>query len=353
VTSKKQGISMRQIRLKSDGDFFTLAPDFVMPYQTARTEDVENALFLRKFGVPYWVLTHIYGRNDMYWYRLEQALGRFNLVGTTVKSSEALPQHLLADEKHSKRSGEKQYIAMTVGNECILGAEMTESASEASLTQAYGVFAEEARMVNPDYAPETVNTDGWAATQKAWKHAFANITVILCFLHAFIKIRDRATKVLDTFFNQAADKVWEAYRADSKAGFSQRIRRLQEWAKKSVPESPMKKHILNLCSKRDRFSVSYAHPDAHRTSNMVDRLMRFFDRLSFDGMYFHGSLKSGGQRVRAWAILMNFAPSSPATVKKYDGKLSPAERLNGKRYADSWLKNLLLSASMNGASGHQ
>jgi len=108
---------------------------------------------------------------------------------------------------------------MTVGNECILGAEMTESASEASLTQAYGVFAEEARTVNPDYAPETVNTDGWAATQKAWKHAFANITVILCFLHAFIKIRDRATKVLDIFFNQAADKVWEAYRADSKAGF--------------------------------------------------------------------------------------------------------------------------------------
>jgi len=57
-----------------------------MPYQTARTEDVENPLFLRKFGVPYWVLAHIYGRNDMYWYRLEQALGRFNLVGTTVKS---------------------------------------------------------------------------------------------------------------------------------------------------------------------------------------------------------------------------------------------------------------------------
>jgi len=50
---------------------------------------------------------------------------------------------------------------------------------------------------------------------------------------------------------------------------------------------------------------------------------------------------------------MNFAPSSPATVKKHDGKLSPAERLNGKRYADSWLKNLLLSASMNGTSGYQ
>jgi hypothetical protein len=26
-----------------------------MPYMTARTEDIEGPLFLRKFGVPYWV----------------------------------------------------------------------------------------------------------------------------------------------------------------------------------------------------------------------------------------------------------------------------------------------------------
>ena len=58
------------------------------------------------------------------------------------------------------------------------------------------MFAEEARSIKPDYAPETVNTDGWQATQNAWQHWFPQITVILCFLHAFIKIRDRATEVL-------------------------------------------------------------------------------------------------------------------------------------------------------------
>ena len=34
----------------------------------------------------------------MYWYRLEQSLGRFNIVGTTVKGPDSLPQDLLADE---------------------------------------------------------------------------------------------------------------------------------------------------------------------------------------------------------------------------------------------------------------
>ena len=274
-------------------------------------------------------------------------------MGTTVKEPELLPQDLLADEKHTRRGGMKQYIAMTVAKECILGAAMVESASEASLKEAYGVFALESKEVNPTYAPDSVNTDGWAATQNAWKHLFPGITVILCFLHAFIKIRDRATKVLANSFDQVADRVWEAYETTSKASFSQQIRRLREWTEKQVADSPMKKHILDLCAKRDRFIKSYDHEQAHRTSNMVDRLMKFFDRACFDSMYFHGNLLSGQQRVRAWAILWNFYPSCPATVKKHAGQISPAERLNNRRYDDVWLVNLLVSASMNGMSGYQ
>ena len=46
------------------------------------------------------------------------------------------------------------------------GADTTE------LTHGYGVFAEEARNLDPAYAPATVNTDGWEATQWAWKALF-------------------------------------------------------------------------------------------------------------------------------------------------------------------------------------
>ena len=351
--STKQGYRCRRIQLKTDGASFMVVPAFVMPYMTALTEEVEKALFLRRFNVPYWGLTYVFGRNNMFWYRLEQSLGRFNIVGTTVKKPESLPRDLLADEKHTRLQGDKHYIAMTVAQECILGAEMTDSASEAALTEAYGVFASEAHSVKPDYAPDTVNTDGWAATRNAWRHWFPGIAVILCFLHAFIKIRDRATKALTDSFNEAARQVWEAYEATSKASFSQRLRRLREWAAEHVPDSAMKKHILDLCAKRDRFTKGYAHDHAHRTSNMVDRLMKFFDRACFDSQYFHGTLASGQQRVRAWAILWNFCPSSPITVKKHGGQLSPAERLNAKRYADNWLENLLISASMNGTPGYQ
>ena len=104
----------------------------------------------------------------MYWYRLEQSLGRFNLVGTTVKTPEVMPQELLADEKHTWRNGKKHYIAMTVAEDCILGSEMIDSACEDSLTQAYGVFAHEARSVKPDYKPNTVNGTGLRVWYWVW-----------------------------------------------------------------------------------------------------------------------------------------------------------------------------------------
>ena len=135
--------------------------------------------------------------------------------------------------------------------------------------------AEEAQAVDPDYAPQSVNTDGWQPTQGAWKTLFDNVTLILCFLHAFLKIRDRTTKAFGEVGQAAHKRVWEAYHAPSKRAFSQRVRRLKEWAEKALPDSAMQSHTLDLCNKRAQFMQSYDHLGAHRTSNMVDRLMQF------------------------------------------------------------------------------
>lgn len=350
--SRKQQLRCRRLRVNA-ATVWTVAPAFMMPYMTAPVAEVDKALLLMRFHVPCWVLAYVFGRDAMYWYRLGQGLGRFSVVGTTVKVAARLPHDLVADEKHSRLDGEKIYIATTAGEECILGAAVTDTASEEGLSQAYGVFAEEARGLDLDYAPATVNTDGWAATQGAWKRLFPRIVVILCFLHAFLKIRDRATKALSEYFEPVSTRVWHAYRAPGKASFAQRLRRLREWAQRTLPDSPMKTHTLQLCAKRARFSRSYDHARAHRTSNLVDRLMRFLDRACFNAQYFHGTLVSAELRVRALALLWNFCPSSPGTVKKHHGRQCPAERLNRQRYSENWLENLLVSGSMNGRQHHQ
>ena len=126
--------------------------------------------------------------------RLIERLGRNSLVGTTVHDPAQLPSHLAADEHHADWAGQKGYVATTVGEGCVLGVGLTASADDAHLEEAYGVFAAEARDVEPEYAPETVNTDGWASTRNAFQTWFPLITVVLCFLHGFLKIRDRCRK---------------------------------------------------------------------------------------------------------------------------------------------------------------
>ena len=352
-TSVKLSLRQRRLRLHTTGEVFTLAPSFVMPYMSATTDQVEDALFFLRFHVPYWALSFVYGRTEMYWYNLHCSLGRFSVVGTTVGQADKLPRDLVADEKHTRLCGDKAFVAMTAGDECILGASLATEASEQVLETAYGVFAQEAQILDADYTPETVNTDGWKATQNAWERLFPQVVVILCFLHAFIKIRDRATKKLKAAFFQLSDKVWSAYRAETKRQFAQRLRRLKEWAEVKLEPSPMKTHVLDLCAKRSAFIKSYDHARVHRTSNLVDRLMKFMDRAFFMGQYFHGTQASAELRVRSLALLWNFCPSSPQTVKKHQGQHAPAERLNGKRYADNWLENLLISGSLNGYRNHQ
>ena len=51
--SRKQGVVVRRIKLKATGEVFTLRPSFLLPYCIARTEEVEKALFLRQWGVPF------------------------------------------------------------------------------------------------------------------------------------------------------------------------------------------------------------------------------------------------------------------------------------------------------------
>jgi hypothetical protein len=69
----------------------------------------------------------------------------------------------VADEKHSRWLGKRIYIGVTAAKECFLGVGIAHSADETGLTQAYGEFQQEALALNPQYCPDTVNTDGWDA----------------------------------------------------------------------------------------------------------------------------------------------------------------------------------------------
>ena len=342
--SKKLGLRLRRIECNSTAKAFSVRPSCVMPYMTAFTDDVEKPLFLRRFSVPFWGLAHAFGRDPMYWYRLEVSLGRNSIVGTTIRRGD-LPADLVADEHHQTHDGLKVYITTVVAEGCCLGASVVNTCDEIGLTKGYGTFKEEAQDVQPDYAPKTVNTDGWQATGLAWLALFPLVVVLRCFLHGWLKIRQGCKK--HPQFHEASAKAWEAYHAPDRRTFGQRIRRLREWAVR-VLKGEILERVLRLCGRAKEYGKAYEHPDAQRTSAMLDRVMRSMNGYFDGGQHLHGSEQACELHVRAWALLYNFSPWGPEAQRANAGCQCPAERLNQHRYHDNWLHNLLVSASLAG-----
>jgi hypothetical protein len=343
--SRKLGLVVRRLRLKATGETFTVRPAFVLPYMAGRAADASNPLFLRAFGVPFWALARVFGRDHTYWYRVETGLGRNSIVGTTLRRA-SVPEHLLADEHHQPRDGVKNYVATTVGGGCCLGAALAPTAGAEDLEAAYGEFQAEAEDVEPGYAPQTVSADGWAATHQAWVALFPLVVVLRCFLHGWLAIRSRGK--LSDAFAALSERVWHAYRAVTRRSFAQRLRRLWEWAQTHVSGPWVLEQVKKLCGRAREYGAAYAHPGGYRTSNALDRVMRAMNRYFDAGQHLHRSAAACARHGRAWAVLFNFRPWHPAVARANGGWRCPAERLNKYRYHDNWLQNLLASASLGG-----
>jgi hypothetical protein len=343
--SAKTGLRLRRVRLKATGESFSVRPSFALPYLTGYADDVQGPRFLRAFGVPFWAIARVFGRGHMYGYRLEVSLGRHSVVGTTVRQAD-LPEHLLADEHHQPRDGVKNSVATTVGRGCCLGAALAQTATAEDLQAAYAVFKQEAQDVQPGYRPRTVSVDGWAATHQAWQALFPLVALLRCFLHGWLGMRSRGK--LNEAFAGLSQRVWEAFAAPCRRSFAQRMRRTWEWARANVKGTWLLEQVEKMCKRKGEYGEAYNHPGGHRTSNMLDRLMRSMSRYFEDCQHLHGSEEAVGLHCRAWALLHNFRPWHSATARTHGGWRSPAERLNQHRYHDNWLENLLVSASLSG-----
>lgn len=357
VSKKLPDVRVRRIKLKqvdSAGKHpvFSIVSSDVLPHMSGYTDDVEKALYLRRYNVPFSGLSYVFGRDDQYWYRLVSHLGSYEIVSTTVKAPELLPEDLVADEKHIRFNGEKGYLATTVGGDCVLGVSLSLTADEAGLTEAYGDFHQEANHLVPGYQPKTVNTDGWKPTQSAWKTLFPTIVLIECFLHAFLRIRDRCQKKWQTLWPTLQDKVWELYRSVDAPAFRQQSKKLRTWARTTL-SGPALDAVEKLVAKTDSFVLIFDHPTAFRTSNMVDRHMDPMARWLFHSRYFHGDWRSAQLQARSWALFHNFLPYCPRSqLAQHHSFVSPAHKLNGFVYHNNWLHNLLISTSVSGYHRH-
>ena len=166
--------------------------------------------------------------------------------------------------------------------------------------------------------------------------------MVLCFLHGFLKIRDRCRKD-----QELHRRVWDVYRAATAEEFHRLMNEFQQWCGTQTWTASVHEMLTKLWNKTESYVVAYDHPGCHRTSNAVDRPMNRLCRLMYAGRGLHGHQVSSESRLRGWALLQNFRPYAPRG--RYPRAFeSPAHRLNGKRYHEHWLHNLMASTSLLG-----
>ena len=340
---KMPEIQLRQIQIA--GQRYYLRPSFVMPAFTGTTDELQRPMELLAHGVPLWLIAKVFGHDEMFWLRQEQRLGRNSIVGTTVRTPESLPKHLAADEHHADWRGEKGFIATTAAKGCLLGVALTDQASDQSLTEAYGVFQKEATSLDPSYKPETVNTDGWASTQNAFTTLFPTIVTILCFLHGFLKIRDRGRGEYELH-----ERIWEVYHSTNIQMFDRRMKAFRKWFESNQWSQSISDMTAKLWKRSNQYRQAFKHDDCYRTSNQVDRLMNRMTRLMYSGRGLHGNHTASERRLRGWALMVNFVPYAHRSNATREHRC-PAHQLSNKCYSENWIENMLISASMNGKTG--
>ena len=362
--SKKMNISIRRIRvgLGTDAHFWRVVPCDVMPYMVGRTLEVEKALFLRKFNVPYWGLEVVFGRSSNYFWRIERRMGMTSIAGCLTgrqgsdeageETGGALPEDICCDEKHAKYLGTKAYVAVTAGGGCVLGAELTEGADKDSLAQGYCVLKDEIAQAAPGHEIKSVNIDGYSSTVAAMREVWGGALLITCILHLYIGMRDGCKRKYRDQFEAVADVFWWCYEAETKRGFAQRWRAFVNLCAESTEWLP--ERINEKVKRADErklpfYKAWYDRPEAHRVSVAVDRVMGSLDRKLFAMRHLRGHFVNSRLLVRAWAHLHNFCPWNPHTAKS-KGTKCPAEHLTQFRYRKNWLQNFRVAGSMSGWS---
>lgn len=280
----------------------------------------------------------------MVWYRAWLSFGRPKLVGTTVKNRDDMPQDLVADEKITGLAGKEVVVPTTVGGGCVLGSSIAAQATSVRLQEAYGELKAEATAVFPDYRARSVCTDGFQATRDAWHPLFPHLTLVLCFLHAILKLTDRCRGALR---HHVLERAWAVYQARTKGQFAQRLRRLAQGAGTTL-DGPGAQMIAKMARHRADFTPAYDCPQAARTTNAVERVHNHLERALYTMRYCHGQQPRARLAVRAWALLGNFHPYGPRLRHDHPGRSSPFADLNGFHYHSKWLQNLLIASSMGG-----
>jgi len=261
-----------------------------------------------------------------------------------VQDPHKVPRDLVADEQLTQVAKQQVYVPTTVGGGCFLGVSVVEAVDTVPVERGDGACAQEAKALRPAYQARSVCTDGWEATRQAWRGLLPKITWVRCFLHSIWKMKKHGA---GQWRHQGLDQAWQVYQAVTTRQCAQRLRRVAAWTP-AHRSGPVAQLVVKRCRRRADCTPASDCPQAHRTSNAVDRLRNSQDRLLSARRSWHGTIDSARLAVRAMARQWHFHPYGARLRRDQPARGSPFDDLNGFPYHPHWWHNLLIASSLGG-----
>lgn len=343
------GLVIWRLQCKHCQAVFTILPHFALRYSGVRPEVAQKALLATHGGLSLELsATIIENISPMAIYRLVCAFGRAGLVTVLVRCQLSLPPYFLADEKHSHCLTEKVYLPTIVGDRVVWHLGYTEDKSADAFAGSYGQFQQAALVIDPEYLPRGILTDGFESTRKSLRNLFPVTALGNCLRHATHRVGSKLKSVgkslrddLSEQFSRLFDDRTEA-KENKVRSLGQKLRRFAEKVSQIAGQDNGERLRQWFGRKKDGWYVLFRDTDIPAISTSLDQAHNALDRKLFMMKGFHHPEGSQQEFLIGLAMLYNFVPYQR---RAKNAGLCGVEVEGGQLPSKNWLLNLQILTS--------
>jgi len=342
------GLIIWRLECKHCGAVFTILPHFVLRYNGVKPAVAQQALLATHGGLSLeWTAT-LFNLCPMSIYRLVCAFGRTSLVTVLIRCQLPVPGYLLADEKHSHCLTQKVYLPTIVAGRLIWHLGYTEDKSADAFEASYGQFQQATQIVEPDYQPQGILTDGFESTRKSLGHLFPATPLGNCLRHAANRVGSKLKAVSQPLRDSLGEQFYQLFedRLEPKANkvrtLGQNLRRFAEKVSRLAGRENGERIRQWIGRKKAGWYVLLRHPELPATSTLLDQAHNAIDRKLFMMKGFHHPEGCQRQFLVGLALLYDFVP--------YQRRAKNADKCGvevqgGKLPTKDWFLNLQILTS--------
>jgi len=343
------GLVIWRLQCKKCRAVFTILPHFVLRYSGVKPEVAKKALLATQGGLSLELsATIIENISPMVIYRLMCAFGRAGLVTVLTRCQLPLPKYLLADEKHSYCLTEKVYLPTIVEGRVVWHLGYTKDKTAEAFEAAYSQFQQAAVVIEPQYQPQAILTDGFESTRKSLRNLFPGVVLGNCLRHAANRIGSKLKSVSKSVRNDLSEQFARLFddrtveKENKIRSLGQKLRRFAEKVGKIAGQANTERLRSWFARKKEGWYVLFRDTEMPATSTLLDQAHNAFDRKLFMMKGFHHPNGSQQQFLTGLAMLYDFVPYQRRA--RNAGKCG-VEVEGGKLPSNDWFLNLQILTS--------